>query len=224
LAANRVAQDLEIAGDVLLVAERRAGQDAGRVVDRTDEGQPRPARLEPVVAAAVELQEEAGLGHPVTPAAMARWPAVPRARPAGCPQDPPDGRPAHDQALVGEEVDEVAVIGAGEPTAGQLKDPRPVRVAEPTGRWSAPIAVDEAGRPVRQEAAFEPPDRPLRQPEQGHCLGHRHRARHDPGQDHRPPLFVDRHRDLPHDGETDKVIEQLGLTKSRSNDTAVSRS
>jgi hypothetical protein len=77
------------------------------------------------------------------------------------------------------------------------------------GRRSSAVGMHQPGRAVGQEASLEPPDRSLRQPKQGGCLGHTQRVRGDPSQHHRSSLFLNRHRDLPHDGETDKVIEQL---------------
>ena len=188
------------------------------MVDGVDERQPASARLKPIVATAVELDEQARLGHPVAPAAMAPRRSMARARTTGCAEDPLDGGAPEDQPLLGEQIDKVAVVGALEPAAGQVDDPSANRVVQ-ASRWRpTAIAVDQARGSVGQEAALEAPDRSLGQPEQGgRLLGHRQRARHDSRHHHRPSLFFDRHRDPPHLGETDKVIEQLVLTESRSN-------
>ena len=74
-----VAQDLEIAGGVLLVAEDRRRDPTGRIVDGADEGELRAAPLEPLVAAAVELEERPLGAHPLPPAAIARRAAPARA-------------------------------------------------------------------------------------------------------------------------------------------------
>ena len=62
VAADGVAQDDEIPRRVLLVAERGPDQDARGIVDPAHERQPGPAALEPVVAAAVDLDEQPGRG------------------------------------------------------------------------------------------------------------------------------------------------------------------
>ena len=79
-------EGLEVAGAVLLLAEHRAGHAPGRVVDVAHEREPRSAVLEPVVAGAVGLQQQALLGHAVAAAAVLRGPASARARPAGLAQ------------------------------------------------------------------------------------------------------------------------------------------
>jgi len=91
VADHRPTEDLEVAGRVLGVAERRRGDDPGRVVDGPDEREQRPAALQPVVAAAVDLEEHAGPGHPLPAGSMASRPARPRQRLTSPGQDPPDG-------------------------------------------------------------------------------------------------------------------------------------
>ena len=104
----------------------------GRIVDPAHERQPGPAALEPVVAAAVDLDEQPGLGHPVAPAAVPGRPAVPRARDPLGPQDPADGDPAeHDPLALGEQLGEVRVVDARIGGPGQGQDPRPGRLVDP---------------------------------------------------------------------------------------------
>jgi hypothetical protein len=123
---DRRPEDLEIGGRVLLVAKRRRRDDPGRVVDRPDEGQPRPPTLEPVVTAAVELEQEARGRHPLPPAAMlGRSPAPGRGDPVRA-QDLAQGLAAHGDALpFGEEFAKVGVVDVDVARPAQLDDPRP---------------------------------------------------------------------------------------------------
>jgi hypothetical protein len=109
-------------------------------------------------------------------------------------------------ALLGEEIDQVAVVGALEPSAGQLDDPSANDIVQTPARWATAVAVHQRRWPVGQEAAPEAPDRSLGQAQQTGRLGHRQRACHDSCQNHRPPLFFDRHRDLPHLGRLTKSL------------------
>jgi len=89
------------------------------------------------------------------------------------PQDALDGGAADDQALLGEQIDEMAVVGALEPSAGQRDDPSTNGVVQASGWRPTAIAVDQARRSIGQEAALERPDRSLREAELGGHLGHR---------------------------------------------------
>jgi hypothetical protein len=110
-------------------------------------------------------------------------------------------------ALLGEEIDQVAVVGALEPSAGQLDDPSANDIVQTPARRGPPaVAVDEPRRALLAEPALEPPDRPLREAQESGRLGDHQRACHDSCQNHRPPLFFDRHRDLPHLGRLTKSL------------------
>jgi len=142
--ANGVAQDREVTGGVLLVAERRPGHDPGRIVDSADEGQPWTALGQPVVATAVELDEEAGLGHPVTPAAVTWGATVARAGSAGRSEQALERRSADDDPVpFGQELGEVAVVGPVVHRRGQIEDPRPGRLGQAAWRGPPAVAVDD---------------------------------------------------------------------------------
>ena len=155
IAADRLAHDDEVARDVLLVAEGGRGHPPGRVVDRADEGQPWAAALEPVVARAVGLEEHAGLGHPVAPAAVAGCAAATRAGDPGGPEDPADAHPADDDPLaLGQQLGEVAVVGAVVSTAGEGPDLLAGGLVDPARRRLTAIAVDQhRPDPPRRTAA-----------------------------------------------------------------------
>src|SRR3990170_8270454 len=80
-------QDLEVAMGILLVPEGGGEDLSSGVVHGHDDGEARTPVVEPGVGTAVELDEEAGLRHPLAPAAVARGAAPPRATEACGPQD-----------------------------------------------------------------------------------------------------------------------------------------
>jgi len=119
----------EVPDAVLLFAEDRSDEDPGRIVDATDEGEPGPAPFEPVVPAAIDLDERAGLGHPLAPAAVPRRPTSARRGDARVAQEAPQRRPADgDLFLLGERLREVGVVVSAVHGPGELEDPRPVVV------------------------------------------------------------------------------------------------
>jgi hypothetical protein len=97
--AQRVTQHQQIADGVLLLAEDRTGDDAGGVVDGTHQGHARSTTLEPVVAAAIDLQQSR-LRHAVATAAMARAPTSSRAVQAGIGPQAAQGLAADEDLLV----------------------------------------------------------------------------------------------------------------------------
>jgi hypothetical protein len=199
LAPDDGTQQLEIPGGILLVAEGRRRDDARGVVDGADQGQPWTAALEPVVAAAVELDEQAFLGHPLAPAAVARRPTSTGTGHAGRAQDPAHRGPAQDDALVlGQELGQMAVVAAGIAALGELGDPRRHGWLDPSRRGSAAVAVDQAGRAISLEGRSQSPDLPFGQPEQTGRLGRRQLAPSESIEDPRSALLDRAHRDRLH--------------------------
>jgi hypothetical protein len=72
MVAAHPGQDRQVRPAIFDRGERGGDDRPGRVVDRADEGQARASALEPVVGAAVDLDEQTRLGHPLAPAAVAR--------------------------------------------------------------------------------------------------------------------------------------------------------
>ncbi len=195
-ALDRVAQDREIARRILLVAERRRRHLPRRVVDRSDEGHRGPPPFEPVVAAAVELEEEALGRHPRAAAPVAGGAAPSRAREPRRPEELAEALPAdEDRLTLGEELGEVTVVDLAVRPPSELDDPGPHPGPEAPRRRPAPVAVDEAGRTVALIGGPDAPQLALREPDQLGCLDHRQLALHDPGQHPRPSLFLRGHRD-----------------------------
>ena len=130
--ADRLAQDGQIAGRILLLTEGRPGDDPGRVVDGGDEGQARATLAQPIVATSVGLEEHARLGHPVAAAAVTRRASTARAGDPGCPQDPPDADPTQrDPVAFGEQLGQVAVVGPVVSATGERADLLAGRLVDP---------------------------------------------------------------------------------------------
>jgi hypothetical protein len=179
-----------------VVPERRRRDHARRIVDRADQGQPGTPTLEPVVPAAVDLEEQTLGRHPFTPAAVARWAPSARAGQPGRAQDPLEARPADLDALaLGEQLGEVAVVDVGVRRPAKLDDLLPERGVEAPLRRSAAVAMDEPGRTVPLEGDPQPPQLTLREPQRRGRLGHRQLALQGPCQDPCPALFPRGHRD-----------------------------
>ena len=152
--AGHVAQDQQVPDPVLGLAERGAHDRAGRVVDPADQGQPGPATLQRVVAAAVDLDRQALLGRPLAPPRVARWPALAGRRDPARPEQPAQRRTADDDALLlGQHLREVGVVEAAVRGRGQLHDAVRQLVGQPPGRGPAPVAVGEPGGTVGSIAA-----------------------------------------------------------------------
>jgi hypothetical protein len=149
--------------------------------------------------AAVELDEQTLLGHPLAPAAVARWTASPGTGDPGGAQDPPHGDPPEDDALVlSEELRQVAVGAARIAAMGELDDPRRHGRLDPSRGGSPAIAVDQARRSVHLEGRPQPPDLPLGQPEQTGRLRRGQFMAFESIEDPRSPLLDRAHRDRLH--------------------------
>jgi hypothetical protein len=123
-------EELEVPRRVLLGPEDRSGDASGGVVDRAEERDLRPPGSQPVMAAPVELEEQALGRHPRAPAPVARGP-VPAGRGDPLrPQDPPDARAGQRDPLpLREQLGEVGVVGSGiaAPARGRAAAPAPRR-------------------------------------------------------------------------------------------------
>lgn len=144
IASDEAAQQQEVAVGIFDGTED-SGQDvAGGIVDGGMEDRARAAVLEPGMVTAVHLDEEAGLGHPLAPAAMARRTAFARTADAGGAQEPLHGLAGDVKALaLGEQIGEVMIVDAGVDRAGQRQDPRADRVRDAPRGAAAAVAVSD---------------------------------------------------------------------------------
>ena len=195
LGFDRIAQDLEVAGRILLVPKDGGRDRPGRVVDRPDQGQPRTATLEPVVTAPIELEEEPLGAHPRSTAAVPRWPPSTWAGDTLGTQDLTHALAAHDDRLTfGQELTEVAVVDLAV-RRPKLDDPRPHAGTELAARRAAAVAVDQPGRALALERHPQAPELPLGYVEGRGTCGHCQLTRQDPRQDPGPSLLGRGHRD-----------------------------
>ncbi len=209
---GRVAEHGQVADAVLVVAERRADDRPGRVVDAADQGQQRTAALEPVVARAVELDQQTRLSHPLATAPVAGWAAPAGARHTRRPEQSLERGAADDDALaVAQELREMTVVDASVSTPGELDDPRPLRLGETARRRSPAVAVDESIDPAREERRSQAPGRALTAGEQPNRLRGCQDARHPASDDLDPLLVPCRQRQpLPHPARLTKSLSSCG--------------
>jgi hypothetical protein len=187
-------------------------------------GEQRSLALQPVVAAAVDLEEHARPRHPLAPAAVASAPSGARQRVAARGQDPPD-RPRRDRqvgvTLLGEGLGEVDRVEPGELARREFDQAAADRVVGPVGRRPAAIAVDEGRHPLGPEPMRQPVDLAGREAQDGRSLGHRHLTGEQMGKDVGALLSLAVQADrLPrfHGIEGDKVAVPLARTESLSYD------
>lgn len=200
MVAAHPGEDGQIGAAVLDRAEGRRHDRPGRIVDRPDEGQARGAALEPVVRAAVDLDEETGLGHPLAPAPVLRRPPGSGRPDPGPAEQALERRSADDDGLVlGQELGQVAVVHPAIAGRREVHDPFPGGRRQASWRSPPAVAVDDAVDAHRPEATEQPPGRALAGTEQGRGFGNRQRSVTPAGQDI-DPLLVSRiqGQSLPH--------------------------
>lgn len=157
LAADHLAQPLHVPLGVFLLPEHRPGHCTGGVVDAADEGQPGTVRAQPLVAAAIGLQQHAFLGHPLPAAAMlgrtARaWTGEPCRS-----QDTVDAHPTHRQLFLLEQLlHEVLVVKTVVLPPSQTQHLLPDRLRQAVSRRAATVAMHQRRRSFSAEAGFQP--------------------------------------------------------------------
>ena len=99
-AAHHLPEQLEVALGILLLPEAGPGDQAGGVIDAADQGEVGSSTLQPVVTAAVDLEQHALPGIAVPPLPVPGRPPVPDAGHAGGGEDPVHGGPGEHDAVV----------------------------------------------------------------------------------------------------------------------------
>ena len=122
--AHHLTEQLEVPVRVFLLAKTGPGHDAGGVIDAAQQREIRTSPFQPVVAAAVDLQQHAFLGHALSTSAMTRSTPLPCRCNAGSGQDAVHTRAREvDVLLGGEHLREMFPIEARVRTRGQLDHP-----------------------------------------------------------------------------------------------------
>lgn len=109
--------------------------------------------------AAIELDEHAGMRHPVTPRVVTGWSPGPRAAQAGTEQNPAHrGTGDGERFACSEQFGEVHMVRPGVGGFGQGLDARADRVRDAPGRRAAAIAMDQRSRATAAVSGPEPAD------------------------------------------------------------------
>src|SRR5262249_1020144 len=146
ITVDELAQHQEIAVRIFLRAKDPGEDFAGGIVEGGVEDEARPPVLEPGMVAAVHLDEEAGLGHPLAPATMTGWSALGRTADARGPEQPLDCLPRYAQTLgLGQQVREVMIVHAGVAGAGQGEDAATDVVSNPPWGGAAAVTMSQGG-------------------------------------------------------------------------------
>jgi hypothetical protein len=157
IAADEVAEEQEVAVRILFQAEDAAEDLACGVINGRVEYQPRPAIFEPGVVTAIQLDEEAGLGHAVSAAAMAGRAAGAGAADALGAEQPLHGGTREPQALaLSEQVREVVIVRARVGRAGQREDASPDGLGHAPRGGAAAVAVGQGREALLAEAGQQP--------------------------------------------------------------------
>ncbi len=157
IATDEAAEQEEVALRLFLGA-KDTGEDLARgVVDGGMEDQAGPAVLEPGMVTAVHLDEQAGLGHALPPAAMPGWAALARTADASGPEEALHGLPRHVEALsLGQQFGEVVIVYAGVRGAGQGQNSNPDRFSHPAPRGPSAVTVGQGRGAVLPQACEQP--------------------------------------------------------------------
>lgn len=142
----------EVAMGIFLRPEDGGGDRVGGIIDGALEDQAGAAPLEPVVVAAVPLEEQARLRHAGAAAAEATGPSRPWTGETGGQQDPMDRGAREDDAVdLGEFLGQMLVIESGIGRAGQPYDATLKGSGNAIGGGAAPVPMGQGGRPVPTE-------------------------------------------------------------------------
>lgn len=129
---------------ILLLATASRGDLAGGVVNGADQAEVGTTPFQPVVAAAVDLQEHALAGVPVTTLTVSRRASTARCGDTGVGEDASHRGAGQENAFVlGQHLGEVVLVEADVGGRRQLDDARCHVREERVGRRTAAVAVDE---------------------------------------------------------------------------------
>ncbi len=120
IAPDQVAEQEEVALGIFLSTEDAPEDAAGRIVDRRVEHEAGAAVFEPGMVAAIHLDEQPRLRHPITAAAMPRGTTGAGTPDAGLAEDAADGGTRQGQRVVFlQQLGEMVIIRASIARAGQ---------------------------------------------------------------------------------------------------------
>ncbi len=171
---GHVPEEAEVAIGILRVPKLAREHGSCGVVHDGEEGQPRATPLQPIVHAAIDLEEHARAGHALAPTPVATGPAPFRALESGVVQHAPErGVGDVDPFPLGQQFLEVEVIGTRVRGRRQGDDAVAQRIIQTTRRAVTAIAMDQGGGPARPVLGAQATDVTSGAPEQGGSVGDR---------------------------------------------------
>ena len=166
-------EDQEVAMRIFLVPKRGGGDFTGRVIHGRDEREAWPALFEPSVVAAIELHEQAFLGHALPAPAVTGWAAPAGAAHPGRPENATQrGAREGDPLALAEQLRKMLVVHVSVGRGRERHDPGPDVVGNPVRREPPSVPMDERGRPAGAIGSAQPADVANRPPQEVGCLGH----------------------------------------------------
>ncbi len=135
-------EQVEIAASVLVFAEQGERDDTGSIIHREEQSEPGTAASQPIMIAAIHLNQHPFLRHPLPPQAMPWGPAMARAGNPGVPQYLAHGGACQRDAFsLLKHLRHVRMIEAGVACPRQHDHPVPELFRERIARSAAPIAM-----------------------------------------------------------------------------------
>jgi hypothetical protein len=164
MSADAVTQEEEVAGGIFVFAEDGPHDGARRIVHATDERQARAAAFEPIVLAAVHLDQEPRPRGALPPCPIASWPSLSRAVEPGRQEQAADRAHAQADPLFMQHLLQVGVVVAHVGWIGSHLQDRGARARrQGMRRASPPVPVGERGRPFLPVRALQAEHLPLRE-------------------------------------------------------------
>lgn len=183
LAPEDLLQHQEVSLSVLLFPKQGEGDGPRGVVDGSYQGQGGPTPFQPIVTAAVHLEEHPLLRVTLPPDAVLGRPAPTGTSDPRCCQDAPHrGVGQHQPFVLCQEIRQVAVVHPLEAPLGQLPHPCPGFLPQGMGRLSSPVPVSYGSRSLLSVGCQQSPPVALTHPQEPGGLPHPQMPSQDPVQ------------------------------------------
>lgn len=159
LGVHECAQHQEVPMGIFLVAKDGGGHFPGGIVYDGEQSQTRAPLLEPVVVAAIQLDQQAGRGHALSAPPVSRRASPPGTAEPGRAEDAVDGGLGEHEAFAfSQELTKVRMVDSGVGGLGELDDPDADGFSHASRRGATAVPVDQHLRTVPAISASEAPD------------------------------------------------------------------
>jgi hypothetical protein len=160
-------QHQKVPGRILLFPKAGVHQLRSGIIDRRQQDQLGSAPLQPVVVAAIDLQQHPGLRVALPLLVVSAGTPLPRTGQARLPPETPDRRARQaDGILLSQDLGEVLVVEVPELTPGQSQKLVPGPLGYPPHTGTSPVAMGQPGGSSAPVAGHQPPLLPQGDPEQ----------------------------------------------------------